>query len=156
VSDRWRVLTLRAYRRGDERAFAPRADMLKEAAAVAWEWTRLGPPGPTWSLIRAGTGKVVGIGGGVEQRRGDWQLWCVLGELGWKDWPSAIACAATIVRRLEHDFRARHLVALARDGFAPAALVLRRMGFAYYGPSLSWQGYTIFERWDRRRREGVK
>lgn len=152
MSNRWRVLKLRAYRRGDEHAFAPRADMLAEMQAVAWEWTLRGPPGLTWTLTRAGSGEVVGIGGGVEQQRGDWQLWCVLAPLRWKEWPSAIACAVEVVRRLERDWGAKHLTALARDDLAAAALVLRRMGFAYYGASLSWRGYSIFERSHRGRR----
>jgi hypothetical protein len=146
VSDRWWVLKLRAYRRGDERAFTPRPDMLREMDAVAWSWTRAGPPGPTWALIRAGTGEVVGIGGGVEEARGQWHLWCVLAPLGWRDWPAAMRCAYEVVRRIEHDFRGRRLAAAARDDFPGAALVLRRLGFVRMQPSMTWQGYTLFER----------
>ena len=63
-----------------------------ELARVGWNWAR-GAPGPTWALIRSETGEVVGFGGGVEQRRGDWELWCVLAPLAWRDWPSAVQCA---------------------------------------------------------------
>lgn len=147
VSRRWRTLSLRAYRRGDERAFTPRDDMQIEGEAVAWQWTMRGPPGPTWTLIRAETGKVVGVGGGVEQlRRGDWDMWCVLAPLSRRDWPSALACALEVMRTLEREWRAKRMAALARDDFPGAALVLRRMGFAYYGPSPTWRGYSVFER----------
>jgi hypothetical protein len=146
VSDRWRVLKLRAYRRGDEGAFTPRPDMQRELEAIGWNWTRAGPPGPTWALIHAGTGKVAGMGGGVEEARGLWHLWCVLGPLGPRDWPAALQCARDVVRHIEHDFRGRRLAAYGRDDFPGAALVLRRLGFAWMGPSKTWEGYSVFER----------
>src|SRR6516162_6845841 len=106
---RWRRrLALRAYRRGDELAFTARMDMGDELVRVGWNWAR-GAPGPTWALIRSETGEVVGFGGGVEQRRGDWELWCVLAPLAWRDWPSAVQCAREVVRALVKDWKARRM-----------------------------------------------
>lgn len=146
MSRRWRRLALRGYRKGDEDRFTPRPDMLIERERVNWEWGRRGPPGPTWTLIRAGTGEVVGIGGGVEHKRGHWEIWCVLSPLRLHDWPSACACGLQVIRLLERDWHARRMTAQGRDDFPGAGLVLRRMGFARFGPSTVFRGYSVFER----------
>ena len=152
MSRRWRTLALRVWRPGDERAFEVRPDMAEEAAAVSWEWWLAGMPGPTWTLVRPSTGEVMGMGGGIEQRPGDWQLWSLLAKLPLRDWPSALACAAQAIRTLQREFDARHFTALAREDSPAAWRTLVRLGFNYYGASMYWRGYVIFERRAQRRR----
>lgn len=152
MSRRWRTLHVRPWRAGDELAFEPRADMMAEASAVAWSFPRHGPPGPTWTLVRTRDGEVMGMGGGVEEHRGDWQLWAWLAPIRPRDWPAAIDCAGVVVRALVRDWRARRMTAVARADFPGAQLVLQRLGFAYFGWSIYWPGYVTFERTARRRR----
>jgi len=116
-----------------------------ELVRVGWNWAR-GAPGPTWALIRSETGEVVGFGGGVEQRRGDWELWCVLAPLAWRDWPSAVQCAREVVRALVKDWKARRMTLFVREGFAGGALVAGRLGFGCYGRSPDQPGYLTFAR----------
>jgi RimJ/RimL family protein N-acetyltransferase len=153
VSKRWQTLRLRAWRRGDERAFTPRPDMAEDMMLVAWAWGR-GPPGPTWTLERAGNGRVVGMAGGVEHVRGEWQIWSVLAPMHWRDWPPALALARNALRSLERDWGARRFTAFARIDFPGAHLVLRRLGFVLcMGPPPPWPGTVMYERWNGRRRK---
>jgi RimJ/RimL family protein N-acetyltransferase len=146
------ALTLRLWRPGDELAFTPRPDMAADVAATAWSWPRYGAPGPTWTLVRAADGAIVGIGGGVEKARGDWQLWSVLGEIGRREWPAALDCAREVIRTLQKEFRGNHFTALAHQDFPAAWRVLVRLGFNYYGTSMFWKDCAIFERFARRRK----
>lgn len=152
VSKRRLSLHVRPWRAGDDVAFSPRADMAAEASSVAWSFPRYGPPGPTWTLVRTSDGAVLGMGGGVEQHRGDWQLWALLAPIRPRDWPAAIACAREVVRALVRDWRARRLTAVARHDFPGAQLVLQRLGFHFFGWSIYWPGYVLYERTARRRR----
>lgn len=148
MSKRWQTLRLRAWRRGDERAFTPRPDMAEDMMAVAWAWGR-GPPGPTWTLERIRGDRVLGMAGAVEQARGDWQIWSVLGALRWRDWPAALALARGALRSLERDWGSTRFTAYARTDFPGAHLVLRRLGFELYAgraPAPSWPGTVMYER----------
>lgn len=139
-----RAIFLRPWRPGDERAFAPRADLAEEFAKVDWDWDW--PPGPTWTVMRF-PNQVIGVGGGVRVRRSaTYQVWCVLAPVPRGDWPLLMRCARAAFDHLERSHGARTLTAYVRDDFAGAAATLDRLGFTRRTAPGSYEGYTVMAR----------
>lgn len=129
---RWEAsLWMRPYETGDERRFQPRADMAEDLAAAAWDWTQ-GPPGQTWTLIRA-DGTVLGLGGFVDRGQDVFEAWSVLGALRARDVFQALWLAARRIEGARIVLGARRIVAGARAADLGACRGLERLGFCNVG-----------------------
>lgn len=137
---------VRPYEAGDEAAFTPRADMAAEQAALGWDWTR-GPPGPTWTLARAPSGEVAGIGGGVRiaRDRRFARVWALIADLPRRDWPDAVRCAGLVLGFLEAAGASTFTV-LVREDLGGAARVMEHLGFTRSTPAPGWDGYVVMAR----------
>jgi RimJ/RimL family protein N-acetyltransferase len=121
-------LYLSPYLEGDLAGFAPRADMLEEMRATAWNWEDGPPPGRTWTLMRP-EGEKVGVAGLVDRGDGCFDAWALLAPLERRDWPSAMWLARRILDSAEQFMGAKKIEASARANLPGAARLLRKLGF---------------------------
>lgn len=121
-------LRLRPWKPGEDAAFTPAPAFALEQGAVAYDW-RQGPPGHTWSIIR-GDNQVIGVGGVVELKSGEWEAWAWLAETHRRDWPRLIDLAKAVLDFADPWIGHKGLVASARGDNPAAVRCLARLGFA--------------------------